>query len=97
MKIYYSVDYDRNRNDEGLLDMLDNTTNKEPICGPICNVDGNTIPPFVICSTSEDITPLVIRRYLEHIDKYIKLNRTTATPTLLFDGYGSIFDKLFLS
>ena len=62
----------------------------------MCCVDEKNIPPFTTCSTSGSITSEILTNSLKHIDKYLNLDRSVATPLLQMDGHGSWFEEVFL-
>ena len=65
--------------------------------GPICNIEGKEVPPFVTCSPSGGITSEILTNSLKHIDNYLNFDRSVATLSLQIDGHASRFDERFLS
>lgn len=86
--------------DEDLIRMMEekyNDTRKIFPGGPTCHVGDKVIPTFITCSPSGGITAKILTQCVRHIDKYLALDGSVVTPSLVLDGHNSRFDFEFLT
>ena len=65
--------------------------------GPVCHVNGKTVPTFCCCSENGSITSELLVDMLRVIDSFEVFDRSDGiAPFLLLDGHGSRFEMPFL-
>ena len=86
--------------DEDLIRMMEENSNDSGKIfpgGPTYHVGDKIIPSFITCSTSGGITAKILTQCVRHIDKYLALDGSVVTPSLVLDGHNSRFDFEFLT
>jgi hypothetical protein len=61
--------------------------------GPVCHVNGKTVPTFICCSENGSVTSELLVKLLWYIDNIGVFDQSDGVnPFLLLDGHGSRFE-----